>query len=147
MGIKKNSSSQGIGKTSKSIKAKNGGEARANQPKKQKFDDIGGFNDDSLKLDKPQLIWQVVASIPKGKVASYGQIANLAGLPGYARYVGTTLSRLPAGTKLPWHRVVNAALKIAERSGTRMLEQRKRLEAEGVVLINGKVLKQHRWEL
>lgn len=147
MGIKKNNSNQGISKTSKSKKNKNGGEARANQPKKQNFDDIEGFNDDSLKLDKPQLIWQVVASIPKGKVASYGQIANLAGLPGYARYVGTTLSRLPAGTKLPWHRVVNAALKIAERGGTRMLEQRKRLDAEGVVLINGKVLKQHRWEL
>ena len=101
----------------------------------------------STELDKPQLIWQVVASIPKGKVASYGQIAELAGLPGYARYVGTTLGRLPAGTKLPWHRVVNAAMKIAERGGTRMIEQRRLLEAEGIVLLGEKILRHHRWQI
>jgi|TARA_B110000971_G_scaffold113470_1_gene116380 methylated-DNA-protein-cysteine methyltransferase-like protein len=143
MGIKKNSSSQGISKISKSIKEKNGVRRRANQPKARSLDTM----EQSTELDKPQLIWQVVASIPKAKVASYGQIAELAGLPGYARYVGTTLSRLPAGTKLPWHRVVNAAMKIAERGGSRMIEQRRLLEAEGVVLIGEKVLKQHRWQI
>ena len=143
MGIKINSSNQGIKKTSKSIRAKNGGSPPANQPNAQNFDS----SEDSAELDKPQLIWQVVASIPKGKVASYGQIAELAGLPGYARYVGTTLSRLPAGSKLPWHRVVNAAMKIAERGGSRMIEQRRLLEAEGVVLIGEKILQHHRWQI
>ena len=143
MGIKKNSSNQGIKKTSKSVKGKNRGSPPANQANAQNFDAL----EDSAELDKPQLIWQVIASIPKGKVASYGQIAELAGLPGYARYVGTTLSRLPAGTKLPWHRVVNAAMKIAERGGSRMIEQRRLLEAEGVVLIGEKILKHHRWHV
>jgi methylated-DNA-protein-cysteine methyltransferase-like protein len=143
MGIKKNSSNQGIKKNSKTVKGKNGGSPPANQPNAQNFDAL----EDSAELDKPQLIWQVIASIPKGKVASYGQIAELAGLPGYARYVGTTLSRLPAGTKLPWHRVVNAAMKIAERGGSRMIEQRRLLEAEGVVLIGEKILKHHRWHV
>ena len=143
MGIKKNSSNQGIKRTSKSVKGQNGGSPPANQPNAQNFDAL----EDSAELDKPQLIWQVIASIPKGKVASYGQIAELAGLPGYARYVGTTLSRLPAGTKLPWHRVVNAAMKIAERGGSRMIEQRRLLEAEGVVLIGEKILKHHRWHV
>jgi methylated-DNA-protein-cysteine methyltransferase-like protein len=143
MGIKKNSSSQGINKISTSVQTKNGDGQCAKQPKAQNFDAI----EYSTELDKPQLIWQVVASIPKGKVASYGQIAKLAGLPGYARYVGTTLGRLPAGTKLPWHRVVNAAMKIAERGGTRMIEQRRLLEAEGIVLLGEKILKHHRWQI
>lgn len=143
MGIKKNSSNHGIKKTSKTVKDKSGGSPPANQPSAANFDAL----EDSAELDKPQLIWQVIASIPKGKVASYGQIAELAGLPGYARYVGTTLSRLPADTKLPWHRVVNAAMKIAERSSSRMVEQRRLLEAEGVVLMGEKILKHHRWQI
>jgi methylated-DNA-protein-cysteine methyltransferase-like protein len=143
MGIKKNSTNQGINKTSNSINVENGGRTRANQPKTRNIDS----HSDSAQLDKPQLIWQVVAGIPKGKVASYGQVAELAGLPGYARYVGTTLSRLPGGTKLPWHRVVNASMKIAERGGSRMLEQRHLLEAEGVVLLGEKILKHHRWQI
>ncbi len=125
------------------MKDKNGGRRPTNQPNAQNFDAI----EETTELNKPQLIWQVVASIPKGRVASYGQIAELAGLPGYARYVGTTLGRLPTGTKLPWHRVVNASMKIAERSGSRMIEQRRLLEAEGVVLIGEKILKHHRWQI
>ena len=143
MGIKKNNSNQGINKTSKSIKNENGSSRPANQPSAQNFDTI----DDFTEPDKPQLIWQVIARIPNGKVASYGQIAEMAGLPGYARYVGTTLSRLPAGTILPWHRVVNASMKIAERDGSRMIEQRRLLEAEGVVLMDEKILKHYRWEV
>ena len=52
-------------------------------------------------------IWQIVAAIPQGSVATYGQIARMAGLPTYARYVGTTLKKLPNDSRLPWHRVVN----------------------------------------
>ncbi len=50
----------------------------------------------------------VISRIPRGRVASYGQVAALAGLPGRARLVGRILSRLPAGSNIPWFRVVNA---------------------------------------
>ena len=142
MGIKKNNSNQNINKTLPSIDDENRGSRPENQPTAQNFDTI----DDSTELNKPQLIWQIVASIPKGKVASYGQIADLAGLPGYARYVGTTLSRLPAGTKLPWHRVVNASMKLAERSGSRMIEQRRLLEAEDVTFLGQKIPSHYHWQ-
>ena len=142
MGIKKNNSNQNINKTLQPIQHENGGSRPENQPAAQNFDTI----DDSTELNKPQLIWQIVASIPKGKVASYGQIADLAGLPGYARYVGTTLSRLPAGTKLPWHRVVNASMKLAERSGSRMIEQRRLLEAEDVTFLGQKIPSHYHWQ-
>ena len=92
-----------------------------------------------------QLIWQVVAMIPRGKVASYGQIARLIGFPRHSRYVGTTLRRLPPNTRLPWFRVVNANLRISQRGGG---EQRQRalLEAEDVTFIGDRILAAHRWE-
>jgi methylated-DNA-protein-cysteine methyltransferase related protein len=57
-----------------------------------------------------------VRRIPKGRVATYGQVASLAGLPGHARQVGYALHALPAGTTVPWHRVVNASGGISTRS-------------------------------
>ncbi|MBB3046923.1 methylated-DNA-protein-cysteine methyltransferase-like protein [Litorivivens lipolytica] len=60
-----------------------------------------------------EAIYRVVASIPPGQLASYGQVAELAGLPRQARRVGRVLSQLPADTRLPWFRVVNAAGKIS----------------------------------
>ncbi len=90
-----------------------------------------------------QRIWQVTAEIPRGTVATYGQIAELAGLPGGARQVGLTLSQLPAGTKLPWHRVINAAGRISIADSSR---QQALLESEGVVFQDGRVnLKRFRW--
>ena len=84
-------------------------------------------------------IWQVVHQIPAGKVASYGQVAKMAGLPGYARYVGYTMKVLPAGTKLPWFRVVNADGAISFKKGSgQYLLQKSLLESEGLVLINGR---------
>ena len=78
-------------------------------------------------------IYAVVRRIPRGKVASYGQVARLAGLPGRARQVGYALHALPAGTRLPWHRVVNAQGKVSRRRrpGSE-LTQRILLEREGV---------------
>lgn len=78
-----------------------------------------------------QRIHDVVARIPRGRVATYGQIARIARLPGQARLVGYALHALPAGTRLPWQRVVNAqgAISVGGESGAR---QRKLLEAEGV---------------
>ena len=87
-----------------------------------------------------------MASIPSGRVASYGQIATLAGLPGYARFVGTTLGKLPRDTNLPWHRVVNASLQIAPRNSQRMLEQKRRLRDEGVIFRGNRVVSTFRLE-
>ena len=55
-----------------------------------------------------QAILQTIASVPKGRVCSYGMIAKLAGVPGQARYVGYLLKNLPDATAIPWHRIVNS---------------------------------------
>ena len=84
--------------------------------------------------DINQRIWQVVALIPRGKVATYGEVAHQAGLPGAARRVGRSLKDLPAGTRIPWHRVINAQGRISLPPGSAsQYTQRERLEAEGVV--------------
>ncbi len=79
-------------------------------------------------------IWQVVAQIPRGKVATYGDVAGMAGLPGAARRVGRALKNLPADTRIPWHRVVNAQGRISlpDHSASQYT-QRERLESEGVL--------------
>lgn len=88
-------------------------------------------------------IWKLVSFIPAGKVATYGQLAALAGMPSQARLVGRILSQLPADTRLPWHRVVASQGRIASPDGTR---QRQRLQAEGVALVRGRVrLGMHQW--
>jgi len=80
-------------------------------------------------------IYAVIQEIPAGYVATYGQIAALAGLPGQARQVGYALSALADDSPVPWHRVVNARGEISLRSGGNAADllQRLRLEAEGVV--------------
>lgn len=78
-------------------------------------------------------IYRVVRCIPRGTVATYGQIATLAGLDGHARQVGYALHALPAGTTVPWHRVINAQGKVSLRARFGpALEQEMRLRAEGV---------------
>ena len=79
-------------------------------------------------------IWQVVALIPSGKVATYGDIASQAGLPGAARRVGSALRALPEDTRIPWHRVIGAQGSISLPAGSASYyRQRERLEAEGLV--------------
>ena len=78
-------------------------------------------------------IHKVVRRIPRGRVATYGQIARLAGIPGQARLVGYALHALPAGHSLPWHRVINAQGKCS--TGRVVLPHNKQqlmLEYEGV---------------
>ena len=105
--------------------------------------DTSGTQPTDASVNLRQRIWQVTAAIPPGTVATYGQIAALAGLPGGARQVGLTLSRLPPGTRLPWHRVINAAGRISIADPSR---QQALLESEGVVFKNGRVdLKRFRW--
>ena len=80
-----------------------------------------------------QKIWHVVMMIPPGKVATYGDVAQQAGLPGGARRVGRALRGLPEGTRIPWHRVVNAQGSIVIPGGdAAQAVQRVKLEAEGV---------------
>src|SRR5215510_15651419 len=79
-------------------------------------------------------ILAVVRRIPRGRVATYGQVAALAGLAGRPRLAGYALHALPAGTPLPWHRVLGAGgrLSLARLSPDGALLQRLKLEAEGV---------------
>jgi methylated-DNA-protein-cysteine methyltransferase-like protein len=80
-----------------------------------------------------QKIYRVVRRIPRGRVATYGQVATLAGLDGHARQGGYALHALPDGMRLPWHRVINAKGEVSPRSGGDSHElQRLLLEAEGV---------------
>ena len=92
-------------------------------------------------------IWQVVALIPPGRVASYGQVAALAGMPAHARFVGRTLKHLPAGSRLPWFRVINASRRISfPRDSAGYQRQRSKLEAEGVEFVGERVASQHLWD-
>ena len=78
-------------------------------------------------------IYAVVRSIPRGRVATYGQVATLAGFPGRARQVGYALHALRDDSAVPWHRVVNArgAISLPASTGAALV-QRLRLEREGV---------------
>lgn len=95
-----------------------------------------------------QLIYSVVRRIPRGRVATYGQVASLAGLAGHARQVGYALNALPDGTVVPWHRVVNAAGRISTRAtpGGELVQQLL-LAKEGVRLdARGRIpLERVRW--
>jgi methylated-DNA-protein-cysteine methyltransferase-like protein len=81
-----------------------------------------------------QRIHAIVSRIPRGRVATYGQVARLSGRPGHARLVGYALSALRDDSPVPWHRVVNAAGELSPRSGGKGIDllQRARLESEGV---------------
>lgn len=84
-------------------------------------------------------IYAVVAAIPRGKVASYGEVAARAGLGRGARLVGRALAECPAG--LPWHRVVNAAGRISlPRGSAGWTEQVRRLRSEGLTVSDGRVM-------
>jgi methylated-DNA-protein-cysteine methyltransferase-like protein len=99
--------------------------------------------------DSYQRIYKTVKRIPRGRVATYGQIATLAGLDGHARQVGYALHSLPDRSDIPWHRVINAKGEISPRSGGDSHElQRMLLEEEGVEFsLDGKVsLAQFRWK-
>lgn len=85
-------------------------------------------------------IWQLVASIPRGRVATYGQVARLAGFPNHARYVGTTLKNLPKGTSLPWFRILKSNGALAFPVGSAAWKRQKHhLEEEGILLKGMKV--------
>jgi len=100
------------------------------------------------RLKRYELIWSIVQQIPRGRVATYGQVAELAGLDGHARQVGYALHNLPSSSAVPWHRVINAKGEISPRSAGDSHElQRMLLEAEGVVIDpRGRIeLTRYRW--
>jgi methylated-DNA-protein-cysteine methyltransferase-like protein len=90
-------------------------------------------------------VWRLVRRIPRGRVATYGQVAALLGRPRAARAVGMAMRDCP--DDVPWHRVVNARGGISVRARmSGMLTQRLRLQAEGLTLRSGRVaLSRHRW--
>lgn len=96
---------------------------------------------------KYEAIWNLVKKIPFGKVATYGQIADLAGLEGHARFVGYALHGLPRGSKIPWHRVINAQGRIS-LAGPSSKRQRRLLEDEKIIFSPaGRIdLKKYRWK-
>ena len=83
-------------------------------------------------------IWRIVARIPRGRVATYGQVARMAGIPGAARTVGWALGALPddpgRGPVVPWHRVINAAGRVSVRGpgDAACRRQIARLRREGI---------------
>ena len=93
--------------------------------------------------------YDIVRRIPSGRVATYGQVARLAGRPRNARQVGYAMAALPDDLDIPWHRVINARGTISRRSGGATFEriQRVLLEAEGVRFDGeGRIdLSLHRW--
>lgn len=94
-------------------------------------------------------IWQVVMLIPRGHVATYGDVARHAGLPGAARRVGRALRGLPEDTSIPWHRVINAQGQLVVPGGNAAKSrQRERLESEGVSFRGASQvnLQQFRWQ-
>jgi methylated-DNA-protein-cysteine methyltransferase-like protein len=98
-------------------------------------------------MNAEETLYQFIAAIPFGKVATYGQLARLAGRPSAARWVGRTLKNLPKETKLPWHRVINAQGKISFPSDSpAWLLQKDKLADEGILLHNGRIrLKDYQW--
>lgn len=94
-------------------------------------------------------IYAVVARIPKGRVATYGQVAALAGLPRHARMVGYALNVLPENSAVPWHRVVNAAGRISLRANALGHDelQGQLLRREGVRFTDGAIaLGRYLWQ-
>jgi methylated-DNA-protein-cysteine methyltransferase-like protein len=82
-------------------------------------------------MSRYEQIWEVVRRIPYGCVATYGQIARVAGMDGHSRLVGYALHALKPNRKVPWHRVINAQGRIS-LTGPSRRRQQQLLEAEGV---------------
>lgn len=87
-----------------------------------------------------QAMWDVIARVPWGRVATYGEVARAAGFPGRARQAGFALRHMPDDLHLPWHRIVGAGGRIAFPKGSRHhREQARLLRSEGVAVEDGRV--------
>ncbi len=101
------------------------------------------MSNDSIR----EIVWTLVSYILKGRVASYNQIAVMAGYPGYARFVGSVLKNLPQNTILLWFRVINTRGKLSFAVNNKNYQrQRLLLESEEVVFAGQKIsLKEYAW--
>jgi methylated-DNA-protein-cysteine methyltransferase-like protein len=88
-----------------------------------------------------------IKKVPQGSVATYGQIAAIAGNPQGARQVAWVLNSSSSKEKLPWHRIINKQGRISLESGAGYEEQRSLLEKEGIIFsLNGSIdLKRFLW--
>lgn len=109
-----------------------------------------------MDAERTELVYQTVRRVPRGRVATYGQIAKLIGMPRHSRHVGAALRKLPEGSRVPWHRIVNSRGEIAKRASDSRKEggapdseslQRWLLVDEGVEFApNGTIpLKRYQW--
>ena len=98
--------------------------------------------------DLEQQLYAWLAQIPRGRVVTYGQLAQLIGRPNGARWVGRQLGRLPRGSTLPWYRVLNASGRSSlplDKGGSN--RQLRLLQREGVLVVGGRVsLQRFRWD-
>jgi methylated-DNA-protein-cysteine methyltransferase related protein len=94
-----------------------------------------------------QIILENVRQIPKGKVATYGEIARLSGFLNCARLVGYALNSLPDESTIPWHRVVNSQGKISfPKYSTAYKTQQRILKKEGIIFESERIdLKKYGW--
>ena len=96
-----------------------------------------------------QAIWAVIERIPAGRVASYGEVAYMAGYPRGHRLTAAALRYAPAGRALPWFRVLKANGRLAFEPGSpSYTRQQRRLQEENVPVVNGRVdLKRYGWRV
>ena len=105
---------------------------------------------ESIVKELAPMIFQVIAQIPYGRVASYGQIARLVGIPKHSRLVGYVLKHMDADSSLPWYRVINSQGKI---SLSKLNDQGQNIQAqlllaEGILVIGNKVkMKEFQWNI
>ncbi len=95
-----------------------------------------------------QEVLKLIKAIPKGKVATYGYIARLAGHPRGARAVGWLLHSCTMSHNLPWQRVLKSGGELSfPANSPNYFQQKKLLEKEGIIVLNGRVdLKKYLWE-
>ena len=94
---------------------------------------MGGLASGSMAISEEsvQMLYLSLANVPEGKAITYGDLSRLAGHPNGARWAGRVLSKLPADTNLPWHRVVNSK---GEITCPNRNQARERLQNEGVIV-------------
>ncbi|WP_394129878.1 MGMT family protein [Shewanella maritima] len=99
-------------------------------------------------MSPSERICYVVCLIPKGKVLPYGKVADLAGLPGRARYVSRALRLSPPSQQIPWHRVINSQGKISfDTNSNQYREQVELLRLDGVIVNTGKIsISKFQWQ-
>jgi len=105
---------------------------------------------ESIVKELAPMIFQVIVQIPYGRVASYGQIARLAGIPKHSRLVGYVLKHMDADSSLPWYRVINSQGKISlsKLNDQGQNIQAQLLMAEGILVIGDKVkMKEFQWNI